>query len=41
MAGLKEPQNKENPIVFLDIRIDDENGMQLLVSNLTLFATFI
>lgn len=28
MAGLKEPYSKENPIVFLDIRIGDENGMQ-------------
>lgn len=28
MAGIKEPYNKENPIVFLDIQIGDENGIQ-------------
>lgn len=31
MAGLKEPHNKDNPIVFLDIRIGNENGKAICV----------
>lgn len=36
MAGLKELHDKENPIVFLDIRIGDENGRQLMAKNVIL-----